>query len=82
MALFLLAICDNISLAEKMNDVSGHLSNFPAQQVTFGWHIPLKRSTTAFEGMCGKDYVCAGVTIFHSGHGVQRFNVTHFHKKY
>ena len=82
MALFLLAICDIISLAGKMNDVSGHLSNFPAQQVTFGWHILLEHSTTAFKAMCGKDYVCECVTIFYPANGFQRFTILGFIKKY
>ena len=76
-----MALCDIISLAGKMNDMQGHLSNFTAQQVTFGCHIMLRHSISAFHAMCGKDYVCACVTISNPAYGFQRFNVTHFHKK-
>ncbi len=58
--------------------MSGHLSDFPAQQVTFGWHILLQHSTTAFEGMRGNDYVHACVTVFHPANGFQHFTTLAF----
>ena len=73
MALFRLATYDHISLAGKLNAVSRHLPDFPAQQVAFGWHILLKHSTTAFGGMCGRDYVCASVAKFRPANDFQHF---------